>query len=124
MNLLFAILSLIFYSKAPEYMLSLEKVDNKVEVLVNDSLVYSTGVMEGNKELGLKVKLNPWLAPGENQIKVRLYNGSDVLIEQRDKHWEVRYELYRDDEPIDYIWEKGDDFKIGLTFEKSYQIEL
>ncbi|MFZ9046789.1 MAG: hypothetical protein ACO2ZZ_13095 [Cyclobacteriaceae bacterium] len=96
-----------------------EKIDNEVKILLDDEAHYNSGQISGNPEMELKIDL---VDLNEIQtITIKLLNGSGQF-DQEDKHWEIRYELFLDDQPVDYIWEYADDSRTGIVFEKKYKL--
>ncbi len=105
------------------FTLTFEKIDNRVEVLVEDSLIYNSGLIEGNPELTFKVDVTKHLVKGLNKLTIRVFNGSEYLPDQDDSHWEIRYEINQNGKLFDYIWDDGDEKVIGKVFEMTHYLE-
>ncbi|MAE87334.1 MAG: hypothetical protein CMB80_31665 [Flammeovirgaceae bacterium] len=110
---------------AEDYVFVFNKIDNKVEILVNDSLIFDSGTVNHNPELeGLYTcNITKYLTSERDVVVVRLYNGFEPYPEeQKDKHWEIEYSLNKDGVEVEQMWNEGDDFKIGLVFEEIYYL--
>ena len=110
---------------APETdcLVSFSKIDNKVTISVNDSLVYDSGTVDFNQQLNnnLSVQLGNYLTKGRDKVIIRLYNGHEpYLKDEEDKHWEIEYQIIKNGVEIDLMWDMGDDNKKGLVFEEKY----
>ena len=106
-----------------DYTFAFYKIDNKVEIIVNDSLIYSTGEMKGNPDLegNLTYKVGHLLTQGRDEVIVRLYNGHEPYSpDKKDQHWEIEYSLFKNGKEYDLMWDEGDDYKTGLVFEETY----
>ena len=109
---------------SPNYSIHFSKIDNQATIYVNDSLTYNSGVIDGNPNLNIIVSLNKFLNPGLNLVRVELENGSGEVFESFDEKWEIYYELFEDEFPIDYVAEKDDNGKQGLVFSMTHEIEV
>lgn len=120
------LISLLFLSpqtsSKPEYFIIFSKIDNQVKVYVQDSLVFQSELVDGNPKMELKVNLNNYLKKGINDVRVELYNGSGEGFIESDTHWEIYYEIFKDDDPIDYMSEKSENGKEGLVFSMTHEI--
>ena len=119
--ILTALLSILMRTQSePVYYFLFEKVDNSVEIYFGDSLVYNTGVIESNPDTDLSFRFTR-SDLRNRRITLKLINGTDPNDPyQEDEHWEIRYELFMNDEPIDYQWESGDDYQVGTVFTIEY----
>jgi hypothetical protein len=99
-----------------------EKIDNIAIIYVEGEEVYRTEQVKGNPDLELTISLENFLNEGTQEILIQLENGHSYNPNIKDKHWEIRYELYLDDQPVDYIWEYADDSRTGIVFEKKYKL--
>lgn len=104
------------------YFLAISKVDNAVKVFVNDSLIFDSGTIHESPEVDFELNLTPLIVDGSETVKIELWNGVEPYHEQADPLWELRYDLIKDGEIIDFIHEFGDDNAIGLVYENSYII--
>lgn len=105
-----------------KYILAFAKVDNTVNVYVNDSLIYTSGFIGHSPELDLKVDLGQFIADAEDRIRIELFNGYPPYDDQIDPLWEVRYDLIINGEIVDFIHEYADDNGIGKVYENEYII--
>lgn len=105
-----------------ENFLLFEKIDNVALILIDGQEVYRTEQVKGNPDMNLKISLENFLVNESKELVVQLENGHSYNPNIKDKHWEIRYELFFDGEPIDYIWEQADDSKTGIVFEKKYKL--
>ncbi|SNS59215.1 hypothetical protein SAMN05421640_0792 [Ekhidna lutea] len=105
-----------------DYIVIFDRIDNSVEILVNDSIVYQSGIIDNNPFLGdtYKIPLSIYLTEKKDEVIIRLYNGHPPYTEQSDTHWEIKYVIMNGDEQIDYFWDYADDNQVGLVFEEKY----
>ncbi len=108
----------------PEYFILFSKIDNRAKVYVGDSLIYDSKIIDGTPKLALKVNLNPYLKKGTNKVKIELFNGSGIGFFEHDQHWEIYYEIFEDDHPIDFMSEKSNNGKEGLVFTMNHELEI
>lgn len=125
MTALLLLLSLIFlFQKQTDiYIISFYQIDNKVEIIINDSIIYSSGEVDRNPDFEglLTVNISKHLTRPKNEVIVRLYNGFEPYPEdEKDKHWEIEYSILKNEQEIDFMWNEGDDFRNGLVFEERY----
>lgn len=113
-----------FTFQQPDYILEFSKVDNRINVYINDKLYYEGKEIDGNPELGLEVSLNAGLQKGNNTIKVDVFNGSSLTPYIEDKHWEIRYELMVDGESFEFVHEWGNDGVKGLAHSSEFYIDF
>lgn len=106
------------------YTFIFDKIDNKVEILVNDSIVYTSGTIDNNPNLGkdFQIYLGNYLTEDEDRVVLRVYNGHEPYENEEDQHWEIKYVLNQGSEEYDYVWEYADDNTIGLVFEEEYKL--
>ncbi|MEP1094352.1 MAG: hypothetical protein ABJG78_04545 [Cyclobacteriaceae bacterium] len=106
------------------YHIEFERIDNRVEVWVGDSLVYNSGIIRRNpKDLGIKVYIDDLLLEKSNELTVKLINGLDGAKDGDDIHWEVKYVVFKGDELYEYLWEEADDGRVGVVIEETYILE-
>lgn len=108
--------------KSSKDFLLLTKIDNKVMVYVNDSVIFTSPKIESSPDLSFNVDLSSFISSPSDEIKLELYNGNEPYIDQEDPLWEVRYELTINNEIVDYRNESGKNNKIGLVFQKIYKV--
>jgi hypothetical protein len=102
--------------------ISFYNIDNEARVLVNDSIIFDSGIIDDNPHLDLNVELEPLLKEGENLVKVELRNRDCDQCPATP--WAIRYELIQDYEIVDYVEESSFDERDtgGVKFEKTYEI--
>jgi len=106
------------------YHLEFERIDNRVEVWVGDSLIYNSGIVRQNpKDLGIKVYIDDLLLEESNELTVKLINGLDGAKDGDDIHWEVKYILFKGEKLYEYLWEEADDGRVGVVIEETYILE-
>ncbi len=107
-----------------DYTIIFEQIDNRVELFVNDSLVFDSESIDGNPELGstMTIYLGYYLTPQPDEIKIKLFNGFEPYNEQDDKHWEIRYMVKEGKEEYDYFWDYNDENQIGLVLEETFYL--
>lgn len=112
--------------EAPDdsYAILFTKIDNKALVYVNGKLVYDSGPIDGNPELNEKFDLSKYLQAGDNEIKVQLYNGSELSEYRNDNFWEIRYEIFESGESIDFGYETSKSGSEGLVYEMVHSVYL
>ncbi len=98
------------------------KIDNSVKVFANDSLVYKSELIDGNPDMSLDVPIEYALVKGINNIRVELYNGSELNDFKSDTSWEIRYEIFDNDVSIDYMHQFSKNGTEGLAFEYLHEI--
>ena len=105
-----------------KYLLAISEIDNRVNVLVNDSLIFDSGTIHNSPEVNFKIDLTPYVITGDEEVKLKLLNGLEPYEPQADAQWEVRYDLIVDGEIVDFVHEYDDDGRIGEVFETTYII--
>lgn len=104
---------------------SFYRVDNKVDIAVNDAVVYTTGIINNNPNLNgtLSFDISPFLTSNPDTVSIRLYNGVEPYSNlQKDQHWEIEYSLKMNGLELDFMWNEGDDDRKGLVFEETYYL--
>ncbi len=114
-TVLFILLSSIF--QKTEYALTFSKVDNRVNVFVGDSLIFDSQNIDQSPELEFTVSLSDYLSTANKNIKVILYNGHPPYTAEVDPLWEVRFELFRNQEELDFFHESGNNNALGKVLE-------
>lgn len=98
------------------------KIDNQVKVFINDKKVYESEVIDGNPELDIRVNIEEFLVKGYNLVKVELYNGSQLNAYKSDTNWEIRYEILKGEESIDYMHQASAEGKKGFSIDFQHDI--
>ncbi len=101
-----------------EYSLEFSKVDNRVNVFVGDSLIFDSETIDNSPGLKFNVNLSAYMEESNKIVKVVLYNGHPpYTIHQVDPIWELRFELFRGKEELDFFYEYGDNNALGKVVE-------
>lgn len=102
--------------------ISFYNIDNEAKVLVNDSVIFDSGIIDDNPHLDLNVEIEPFLKVGKNTVKVELRNSDCSTCPTTP--WGIRYELVQEYEIVDFVEESSIDERDtgGVKFEKSYEI--
>lgn len=105
-----------------EYWIKFYKVNSRVKVYLNEEEVHDSGVHEEITK-PFTVGLSDLIANGDNDLKIELFNGppyDDSL--GYDKYWEIDYEIFHYDEPIDFIYEVSHSGRNGMVWDKEHEI--
>lgn len=104
------------------YYIKFSKIDNQAKVYLEDSLIITTNLYEGNPDLNIQFDLNTYLKKGNNNIRVELINGSGDGIIGYDTYWHIYYEIFENKIPIDYMSDKSNNGTTGLVFSMTHEI--
>ncbi|MEO9476663.1 MAG: hypothetical protein ABJG41_14070 [Cyclobacteriaceae bacterium] len=120
------ILSVQIQFKDTDYTFQFYHIDNKVEIIVNDTVVYSSPEIDKNPKIegNLSFNISKYLTDKEDIVIIKLYNGFEPYPEhEKDKHWEIEYSLIKNGkEEIEMMWDQGNNSKTGLVFKKTYRL--
>ena len=106
------------------YSIEFEKIDNRAEVYLGDSLIYNSGIVRQNPDMLIRINIESNLIKkGNKNLTVKLINGLDGAKQGDDIHWEIKYFLLKGDEVVDFIWFDGDDGQVGVVFEETYNLD-
>jgi len=100
-----------------EYKVVFRKIDNRVLLHVDDSLIYDSGTVGGNPDLEIEIFLTKYVEMGKNEILIHGYNGVEPY-NQADSHWELVYDIYINDQIVDFVREANDKGDVGKVFEE------
>ena len=100
-----------------EYKVVFRKIDNRVLLHVEDSLIYDSGTVGGNPDLEIEIFLTEYVEAGKTEIRIDGYNGVEPY-DQADSHWELVYDIYINDEIMDFVREANDKGDVGKVFEE------
>lgn len=107
-----------------DYHIEFERIDNRVEVFIGDSLIYNSGIIRRNpKNLGIWVDIEDPLLEYSKELTIKLINGMDGTRDGDDIHWEIKYAIYQGDDLIYWEWVDADDGKAGVVVEETYILE-
>ncbi|MFY0608072.1 MAG: hypothetical protein JXR10_15235 [Cyclobacteriaceae bacterium] len=105
------------------YRLVFSKIDNKVNVYIDDELIYTSEAIHKNPELDIEIDLTPYIKAPMSILKIDLFNGEEPYHDQLDPAWEVRYEIFYGAELLDFIHEIDDNNLLGKVLEISYVLK-
>ncbi len=107
--------------KEKDYLIRFHRIDNKVDIIVNDSLVYTSGVIDSNPDFkGEKtLYLGSYLTNEVDEVVIKVYNGRKPYI-VKDKHWEIEYVIEKKGIEYEYMWDEGNNNEVGLVFEEKH----
>jgi len=105
------------------YLFSITSIDNRVNILVDDSLVFDSETIGGGQKVNFEVPITAFLKRGDEVVKIQLYNGIPPYNPQFDQEWKIAYDFVIDGEIVDFAHESGSDGKVGVVFENTYKIE-
>ncbi|MEQ9402704.1 MAG: hypothetical protein RIM99_03885 [Cyclobacteriaceae bacterium] len=105
------------------YILAISKIDNNVNVYVEDSLIFTSGTIHNSPEVDFQIDLSQFIKDGSETLRIELLNGVEPYDQQIDPYWEIMYDLIIDGEIVDFIHEYDDDNAIGKVYENSYLIK-
>lgn len=114
---------IINQSEIEEYWIKFYKIDNQVKLLVNGEQIFDSGNGPEKKQEEVAVGFSDKIKRGKNIVRIELYN--DIPYEGFmgfDKHWEVFYELFEEDIPVEYIHEQADDGEKGMVYSIDHEI--
>ncbi len=104
------------------YKIVFRKIDNKALLFVEDSLIYDSGTIAGNPDLEVEIFLTDYVKRGQIEIRIDSYNGVEPY-NQADSHWELVYDIYKNDEIIDFVREANDNGDVGKVFEEFHFLD-
>ncbi len=104
------------------YRIIFRKIDNKVLLHVEDSLIYDSGTIAGNPDLEVEIFLTEYVEAGKIEIRVDGYNGVEPY-NQADSHWEIVYDIFKNDEIIEFVREASDRGEVGKVFEEFHYLD-
>jgi len=105
-----------------EHMVVFTKIDNTVKLFVNDSLIFSSGLIPNSPELDLRVDLTPFIKDGSEKIRIELYNGHEPYTDQLDPSWELRYDLILNGEIADFDHLIENNNALGMVYQNEYLV--
>ncbi len=96
------------------------RIDNQAQVVINNSVVWDSGVIHQNPALNKVVSLDKWIpASGKVNVIVRLHNASGSP--QSHNPWEIHYQLEKDGEAFGFVHEKSNgNSSEGWQFERTH----
>ena len=106
--------------KKNECKLVLNHVDNRVIIYINDSTIFDTGIVPGGP-YEKEIDLTDLVQSGETDLRVELYN-SNPTDETIKPGWMIVYDIFVNDELIDFIREKRNETKEGLVYTETHDL--
>ncbi len=111
-------------NRGGDYHIEFEKIDNRVEVYMGDSLIYDSGIIRKNpKNLQIWVDIDDSLLEYSNELTIKLFNAMEGVPDGADIHWEVKYSIFEGEEVIYWEWYDSNDGKSGIVMEETYILE-
>ncbi|MFY0606642.1 MAG: hypothetical protein JXR10_08000 [Cyclobacteriaceae bacterium] len=110
-------------SEVEAYWIKFYKIDNQVKLIINGEEIFDSGKGAEKKQEEVSVGFSERMRKGKNTVRIELYN--DIPYEGFmgfDKHWEVFYELFEEDVPVEYIHEQADDGETGMVYSIDHEI--
>lgn len=104
------------------YKIVFRKIDNKAILFIEDSVIYDSGTIAGNPDLEVEIFLTEYVERGQIEIRIDSYNGVEPY-NQADSHWELVYDIYKNDEIIDFVREANDNGDVGKVFEEFHYLD-
>lgn len=107
-----------------DYWIRFSKINSRVVVSLNGNEIFDSGenqVITTTTTVGLSKYLNP----GKNTLEVDLFNGPPYVDSlSYDKTWEIVYELFKEDIPIDYVNELNEHGRNGLVWSHRHELVI
>ena len=86
---------------------------------INDSTIFDTGTVYG--EYNRTIDLTPYVNADKNDLKVELYNGKPPY-DTHSPSWMIVYDLFINDELVEFVREEKNDGKVGLVFTERHDL--
>ena len=103
-----------------QYTLILKHVDNRVVIYINDSTIFDSGeVLGGTYER--EIDLTEYVINQKNNLKIELYN-TNPPDESMRPGWMIVYDIFINDELVEFISEKRNESREGVVFTESYDL--
>lgn len=98
------------------------RIDNQVKIFIDDKLIYDSGIIDGDPDLNIEVDLNPHLKSGDNFVVLEVLNAEckECITNQ----WAVRYEVFQNNESVDYVYESDEDKDLGYNVKFTMDYEF
>lgn len=106
-----------------DYHIEFEKIDNRVEVYMGDSLIYDSGIIRKNPKLAIWVDIDDSLLDYSKELTIKLINGMEGVRDGDDIHWEVEYYVFQGEEVLYWEWLDSDDGKAGVVLVNKYTLD-
>lgn len=102
-----------------QYKMVIRHVDNRVVVSINDSTIFDTGTVYG--EYVRELDLTGYVNANKTDLKVELYNGKPPY-DTHSPSWMIVYDLFINDELVDFVTEEKNDGKVGLVYTETHDL--
>ncbi|WP_420582930.1 hypothetical protein [Reichenbachiella sp.] len=97
------------------------EIDDWVEVFVDGKQVFKQAAAGGDLDEEIEFDLNPFIKGKIDPIvEIKLINALCHTCESGNG-WRVEFEVYQDDESVDYIIEEGDSMGGNVVFTVEYE---
>lgn len=108
-------------SDGDQYKLVLRHVDNRAVVYINDSTIFDTGDMPAGP-YEKEIDLTEYVKTGKTDLKVELYN-SNPPKEAMKPGWMIVYDIFANDELVDFIREQKNESTVGLVYTEVHDLK-
>ena len=102
-----------------EYRMIISHIDNRAVVHINDSVIYDSETLYG--PVDVELDLTAYVNTGKTDLKVDMYNGKPPY-NTSSPGWLIVYDLYVDDEIVEFVSEGAEDGRIGLVYTESHDL--
>ncbi|MEO9967481.1 MAG: hypothetical protein ABJF11_16910 [Reichenbachiella sp.] len=122
LTVLLAAMSFSSFAEAPKRnsLLFLE-IDDWVEVYVNGEMVFKQAASGGDLNEEIEFDLNPFIEGKIDPIvEIKLVNAQCHTCESGNG-WKIEFEVFQEDESVDYIIEEGDSIGGSVVFTIQYE---
>lgn len=103
-----------------QYKVVLRQIDNRAIVHVDDSVIYDSKTVAG--DFNIEVDITKLVEEGAIELRVDLYNGKEPY-NQLDTHWDIVYDIMRNDELVEFVRESGDDGRVGKVYSETFYLD-
>ncbi|WP_424962270.1 hypothetical protein [Ekhidna sp.] len=103
-----------------QYKVVLRQIDNRAIVHVDDSVIYDSKTVAG--DFNIEVDITKYVEEGAIELRVDLYNGKEPY-NQLDTHWDIVYDIMRNDELVEFVRESGDDGRVGKVYSETFYLD-
>ena len=111
-------------SEIEAYWIKFYKINSRVIVHLNGEEIHDSGVFEEITK-PYPLSLSKLIKEGKNTLEIDLLNGPPYDDSVGfDKYWEIDYEIFNYDEPIDFSYEVNKTGRNGLVWEREHILEI
>ncbi|MEQ8627622.1 hypothetical protein [Ekhidna sp.] len=103
-----------------QYKVVLRQIDNRAIVHIDDSVIYDSKTVAG--DFNIEIDISKYVEEGAIELRVDLYNGKEPY-NQLDTHWDIVYDIMRNDELVEFVRESGDDGRVGKVYTETFYLD-